>query len=41
MTKMKTLEVTAGKVLIFKILNEVKLISNKEALKVLLVHVLA
>ena len=41
MTKMNTLEMTAGMLLICKILNKTKLNSNKEALKILLVHLLS
>ena len=41
MTKITTLEMTAGNVFISKILNETKLNSNKGALKILLVHLLS
>ena len=41
MTKMNTLEMTAGNALISKTLNKTKLNSNKEALKILFVHLLS
>ena len=41
MTKMNTREMTAGNVLISKTLNEIKLNSNKGALKILFVHLLS
>ena len=41
MTKMNTLEMTAGNVLISKILNKTEVNRNKEALKILLVHLLS
>ena len=41
MMKMNTLEMTAGNVFVSKILNKTKLNRNKEALKILLVHLLS
>ena len=41
MTKMNTLEMTAGNVFISKTLNKTKLNSNKEASKILFVHLLS